>query len=169
MQRWIARLEAVNGAVGAAVRWLALAMVLLQFAVVVLRHVFGISYIFLSEGVLYMHAALFMLGAGYTLLVDAHVRVDIFYSRLSARGRAAIDLAGALGFLLPSLLVLAWFTWPSVRNSWAVLEGPISVGGIPASFLLKSLIPAFCILLIVQGLACALRDLLCLKAGKNAA
>ncbi|GAB4366213.1 MAG: TRAP transporter small permease subunit [Kiloniellaceae bacterium] len=166
MQQWIARLDAVNQAVGAAVRWLALFMVLLQFAVVVLRYVFGISYIFLNEGVLYMHAALFMLGAGYTLLVDGHVRVDIFYSRLSPRGRAVVDLAGLLGFLLPSMLMLAWFTWPSVRNSWAVLEGPISVGGIPASFLLKSLIPAFCALLIVQGLAGGLRDLLRLKQAK---
>jgi len=169
MHRWIARLEAVNQGVGATVRWLALAMVLLQFAVVVLRYVFGISYIFLNEGVLYMHAALFMLGAGYTLLVDGHVRVDIFYARLSARGRAAVDLFGALAFLLPSLLVVVWFTWPSVRNAWAVLEGPISVGGIPAAFLLKSLIPAFCLLLIVQGLACALRDLLRLKSGDRAA
>ena len=167
MQQWIARLDAVNHAVGATVRWLALFMVLLQFTVVVLRYTFGISYIFLNESVLYMHAALFMLGAGYTLLVDGHVRVDIFYSRLAPRGRAVIDLAGALGFLLPSMLMLAWFTWPSVRNSWAVLEGPISVGGIPASFLLKSLIPAFCILLIVQGIACGLRDLLCLKEGKT--
>src|SRR3546814_3394202 len=83
-----------------------------------------------------------MLGAGYTLLADAHVRVDIFYGRFATRGRAAIDLAGAFGFLLPSMIVVAWFTWPSVRNSWAVLEGPISVGGIPASFLLKSLNPA---------------------------
>jgi len=169
MQLWISRLEAVNAGVGAAVRWLALAMVLLQFAVVVLRYVFGISYIFLNEGVLYMHAALFMLGAGYTLLVDAHVRVDIFYSRLSARGRAAVDLAGSLGFLLPSMLMIAWFTWPSVRNSWAVLEGPISVGGIPASFLLKSLIPAFCALLVVQGLAGSLADLLRLKQDKRPA
>ncbi|MGF1593584.1 MAG: TRAP transporter small permease subunit [Kiloniellaceae bacterium] len=169
MQQWISRLEAVNAAVGAAVRWLALAMVLLQFAVVVLRYVFGISYIFLNEGVLYMHAALFMLGAGYTLLVDAHVRVDIFYSRLSARGRSLVDLAGGLAFLLPSMLVVAWFTWPSVRNSWNVLEGPISVGGIPASFLLKSLIPAFCALLIVQGVAAALRDLLRLRQGGKAA
>jgi len=169
MQLWISRLEAVNAGIGAAVRWLALAMVLLQFAVVVLRYTFGISYIFLNEGVLYMHAALFMLGAGYTLLVDAHVRVDIFYSKLTPRGRAAIDLAGALGFLLPSMAVIAWFTWPSVRNSWAVLEGPISVGGIPASFLLKSLIPAFCGLLAVQGLAALLADLLRLRERRNAA
>jgi TRAP-type mannitol/chloroaromatic compound transport system permease small subunit len=169
MQLWISRLEAVNAGIGAAVRWLALAMVLLQFAVVVLRYTFGISYIFLNEGVLYMHAALFMLGAGYTLLVDAHVRVDIFYSKLSRRGRAAIDLLGGLAFLLPSMIVLAWFTWPSVRNSWAVLEGPISVGGIPASFLLKSLIPAFCGLLAVQGLAALLADLLRLREGRKAA
>ena len=167
MQRWITGLERVNRAVGSAVRWLALAMVLLQFAVVLLRYVFGISFIFLNEGVLYMHAALFMLGAGYTLLIDAHVRVDIFYSRLRPRGQAAVNLAGALAFLLPSMLLLAWVTWPSVRNSWAVLEGPISVGGIPASFLLKSLIPAFCLLLIVQGLACLLRDLLRLRAPRN--
>jgi TRAP-type mannitol/chloroaromatic compound transport system permease small subunit len=167
MQQWIDRLEAVNQAVGATVRWLALFMVLLQFAVVVLRYVFGISFIFLNEGVLYMHAALFMVGAGYTLLIDGHVRVDIFYSKLARRGRAAIDLAGALGFLLPSMAVVAWFTWPSVRNSWAVFEGPISVGGIPASFLLKSLIPAFCLLLAVQGLACGLRDLLRLKQGEE--
>jgi TRAP-type mannitol/chloroaromatic compound transport system permease small subunit len=168
MQLWISRLEAVNAAVGGAVRWLALAMVLLQFAVVVLRYVFGISYIFLNESVLYMHAMLFMLGAGYTLLADAHVRVDIFYSGLTARGRAGVDLAGALGFLLPSMLMVAWFTWPSVRNAWNVLEGPLSVGGIPASFLLKSLIPAFCALLIIQGLAGALGDLLRLKAKRAA-
>lgn len=169
MQLWIARLDAVNRAVGSGVRWLALLMVLLQFAVVLLRYVFGISFIFLNEGVLYMHAALFMLGAGYTLLVDAHVRVDIFYSRFARRGKAAIDLAGGLGFLIPSLLMVLWFTWPSVRNSWAVLEGPISVGGIPASFLLKSLIPGFCILLIVQGLACLLRDLLSLAERRDTA
>ena len=159
MQRLADKLDSVNRGVGAAVRWLALLMVLLQFAVVVLRYVFGVSFVFLGEGVLYLHGALFMLGAGYTLLVDGHVRVDIFYSKLGRRGRARVDVAGALLFLLPSMALLAWASWPSVRNSWAVLEGAISVGGIPASFLLKSLITAFCALLAVQGLACLLRDL----------
>lgn len=158
LDRLADRLDLVNRAVGATVRWLALAMVLLQFAVVVLRYVFGISFVFLGEGVLYMHAALFMLGAGYTLLVDGHVRVDIFYAKAAPRGRALIDGLGAVVFLLPSMLILAWWSWPSVRNSWAVLEGAISVGGIPASFLLKSLVPAFCGLVAIQGLACLLRD-----------
>lgn len=164
MNSLVARLESVNRGVGAVVRWLALAMVLLQFAVVVLRYVYGVSFVFLGEGVLYMHATLFMLAAGYTLLVDAHVRVDIFYARLSGRGKAAVDVGGALLLLLPSMLLLAWVSWPSVRNSWSVLEGAISVGGIPASFLLKSLIPAFCLLMIVQGVACLLRDLLRARA-----
>ncbi|WP_349359177.1 TRAP transporter small permease subunit [Stappia sp.] len=159
LDRLADRLDCLNRVVGATVRWFALAMVMLQFVVVVLRYVYGISFVFLNEGVLYLHAALFMLGAGYTLLVDGHVRVDIFYANASRRGRAAIDAAGAVLLLLPSMAVLAWYSWPSVRNSWAVMEGAISVGGIPASFLLKSLIPAFCVLLAVQGIACLLRDL----------
>lgn len=157
MERMADRLDAINRVTGDAVRWLALAMVLVQFAIVLLRYVFGISFIAVNETVLYMHSALFMLGAGYTLLVDGHVRVDIFYARADARGKAKIDLFGHIFLLLPSMLTLAYWTWPSVRNSWAILEGPISVGGIPASFLLKSLIPAFCVLLIVQSVSCILK------------
>lgn len=140
-------------------RWFALAMVLLQFALVVLRYVYGVSFVFLDESVLYLHGALFMLGAGYTWLVDGHVRVDIFYARLSRRGRTIIDLIGHIFFLLPAMVVLMVMTWPSVRRSWSIMEGAISVGGIPAAFLLKSLITLFCILLIVQGVARLLRDL----------
>jgi len=151
-------LDQVNLHVGNTVRWLALFMVLIQFAIVLLRYVFGISFIFLNESVLYLHGTLFMLGAGYTLLVDKHVRVDIFYEKMSARGKLSIDLLGHLAFLFPSMLMLAYYTWPSVWKSWSILEGAISVGGIPASFLLKSLIPAFCLLLIIQGLACLIRD-----------
>lgn len=160
MQVWADRLDSVNRQVGRVVRWAALAMVLLQFVIVVLRYVFGISDIALNESILYLHATLFMLGAGYTLLVDGHVRVDIFYAKASPRRQAGIDLFGHLVLLLPSMMALAYWSWPSVRNSWAILEGPISVGGIPASFLLKSLIPAFCVLLIIQSLACMMRNLL---------
>ncbi len=156
-------LDAVNRLVGSVVRWFALAMMLLQFLVVLLRYIFGFSDIALNESVLYLHAGLFMLGAGYTLLVDGHVRVDIFYAKASARSRALIDLFGHLFLLMPAMLVILYWSWPSVRNSWSILEGPISVGGIPASFLLKSLIPAFCLLLLVQSVACLLRNLVQLR------
>lgn len=160
-------LDRVNSLVGRAARWLALLMLLAQFLVVVLRYLFGTSYIWGTETVLYLHAALFMLGAGYTLLVDGHVRVDIFYAGLGERGRALVDLLGTLLFLLPTCLVILWFTWRFTWNSWAIREGPISVGGIPASFLLKTLIPTFAILLLIQGTSLLLRSLVRLQGGDD--
>lgn len=147
------RLDAVNEIVGRVVRWFVLAMVLVQFGIVLGRYVFGVNSIAVQESVLYMHAALFMLGAGYTLLIDGHVRVDVFYARLSTAAKRRIDIFGHLFLLMPSMAVLAYWSWPSVRNSWRILEGPISVGGIEAVFLLKSLIPAFCVLVMLQSLA----------------
>ena len=157
-QRVIARLEGFNRTIGLFVCRFALLLVLVQFAIVLLRYVFGLSYIFLSESVLYMHAILFMAGAGYALLYDKHVRVDIFYSVMSKQKQRAVNIAGGVLFLLPSMTALLWFTWPSVSNSWQAWEGAISVGGIPASFLLKTLIPIFCILLALQGIAFLMRD-----------
>jgi len=163
MDKVAGALERVNSILGNTLCWAALLMLMLQFVIVLLRYVFGYSFIFLDEGVLYFHAAIFMLGAGYTFLVNAHVRVDIFYAKASERMQAKIDLFGHLFLLTPALIVLIWFSWPAVRGSWAIQEGPISVGGIPASFLLKSLIPAYCVLLLVQGAAAFLRDLQKLK------
>lgn len=164
MKNLISSLEKINLVVGNCVKWLALLMVLLQFGIVVMRYVFGISYIFLNEGVLYLHAFFFMLGAGYTLLVDKHVRVDIFYAVRSSKGKAFTDIWGHIFFLIPSMALLIYYSWPSVKQSWIILEGAISVGGIPASFLLKSLIPAFASLLIIQCLANLLKDLLLLRS-----
>ncbi|GGB35709.1 hypothetical protein GCM10011316_04800 [Roseibium aquae] len=163
MDKLAGALERINFAIGHVMCWAALGMLLLQFGIVLLRYVFGYSFIFLDEGVLYFHAAIFMLGAGYTFLVNAHVRVDIFYAKMTERRQAWIDLFGHLFLLAPALVVLLIYSWPTVTRSWAILEGPISVGGIPASFLLKSLIPAYCVLLLIQGLAALFRDILRLK------
>lgn len=152
-----AAIDGMNRAVAAGVRWLALLMVLVQFCIVIGRYVFGVNSIAAQESVLYMHATLFMLGAGFTLLVDRHVRVDVIYARVSDKARRRIDLFGHLFLLMPSMTALLYWSWPSVRNSWRILEGPISVGGIEAVFLLKSLIPAFCILILLQSLALVLR------------
>ena len=161
------RLDLINMKVGHAVRWCALIMVVVQFFLVILRYVFGISYIFLNESVLYLHASLFMLGAGYTLLVDKHVRVDIFYVRLSRTKKSLVNILGHFLFLIPSMVVLGVYSWPSVKNAWSILEGPISVGGIPASFLLKALIPLFCLLLLIQALSCLFRDIAILMDGHS--
>ena len=162
MERIAAFCDGLNKTVAQIVRWLALAMVLIQFAIVIGRYVYGVNSIAAQESVLYMHAALFMLGAGYTLLVDKHVRVDIFYARATPLLRRRIDIFGHLFFLLPAMAALLYWSWPSVVNSWRILEGPISVGGIEAVFLMKSLIPAFCVLLILQSLS----SLACLLSRK---
>lgn len=154
----IARLfDKINQIVAIAVRWLAMAMVLVQFAIVVGRYVFGVNSIAVQESVLYMHSTLFMLAGGYTLLVDKHVRVDVFYAKLDDKARRRIDIFGHLFLLMPAMLALTYWSWPSVRSSWAILEGPLSVGGIKAVFILKSLIPAFCCLVMLQSIATLIR------------
>ncbi len=159
MSHLIQGIDAVNRCVARVLRWVALLMVLIQFGIVIGRYVFGVNSIWMQESVLYLHGTLFMLAAGYTLLVDKHVRVDIFYARVTQATRRRIDMFGHIFLLLPSLAALAWWSWPSVRNSWNILEGSISVGGIEAVFLLKSLVPAFCLLVALQSLANLLRIL----------
>ncbi|WP_294607362.1 TRAP transporter small permease subunit [uncultured Roseovarius sp.] len=150
-------IDQMNRGLASVIRWLALIMVLVQFCIVIGRYVFGFNSIAAQESVLYMHATLFMLGAGFTLLVDKHVRVDVFYAKVSDSARRRIDIFGHLFLLIPSVGALLYWSWPSVRNSWKILEGPISVGGIEAVFLLKSLIPAFCILILLQSLSLLVR------------
>lgn len=160
MLQLIRMLDGLSHGVGKVIRWLALVMVLVQFSIVVARYVFGLSDVAINESVLYMHATLFMLGAGYTLMVDGHVRVDILYNRLGETGRRRIDMFGHLFFLMPTMIAVLYWSWPTVVNSWSILEGPISVGGIKAVFILKSLIPAFCVLLLLQSACEVLRMLL---------
>jgi TRAP-type mannitol/chloroaromatic compound transport system permease small subunit len=124
---------------------------------VVLRYAFGVGSIWLSESILYGHGVLFMLAAAWTLREEGHVRVDIFYAEASPRGKAVIDLIGALVLLLPFMLVLAVLAAPYVARSWAVLERSRETSGLPAVFLLKTLIPAFAVLFALQGIAQAIR------------
>jgi TRAP-type mannitol/chloroaromatic compound transport system permease small subunit len=150
-------IDRFNAAIGRAAAWLAVALVALQFAVVLLRYVLGIGSIWLTESIIYAHAALFMLVAAWTLREGGHVRVDIFYSHASARTRALIDLLGAALLLLPFMIVLCWFALPYVARSWAILEASRETSGIPAVFLLKTLIPVFAAMLALQGIAQTIR------------
>jgi len=162
------RLEWVNRSIGAVIAWLALAMVLVTFLVVVLRYAFDAGSIALQESVTYMHAMLFMLGAAFTLQQNGHVRVDILYQRFSRRGRAWVDLLGTLFLLMPVAVFLLLSSWDYVAESWAVLEGSREAGGIPGVWLLKTLILLMPFLLLVQGLIWVLRNGLFL-AGVEAA
>ena len=163
MSRIADRIDRLTGAVGRAVAWLALAMVLVQFAVVIMRYGLGLGSIWLQESILYAHAALFLLAAAWTLAGDGHARIDIFYADASPRGKALVDLCGALLLLLPFMAVLAWYAWPYVARSWAILERSQEVSGLPFVFLLKSLLLLFALTMALQGIAQAIRALAALR------
>jgi len=151
------RIDRLNTQIGRAAAWLMLVVVLLQFALVVARYLFGLGSLWLSETVIYAHATLFLLAGAWTLSVGAHVRVDIFYADASLRAKAVIDLIGAVLLLLPFALVLLWLSWPYVERSWAILEHSQEASGLPLVFVLKTLIPLFAVLMALQGLAQAIR------------
>jgi len=160
LQRLIAFLDSFSEKVGRSIAWLTLLMVITQFSVVVLRYLFNTGWIAMQESILYMHALVFMLGAAYTLKHDGHVRVDIFYHRMSLRGKAWVDVLGTLLLLLPVCLFIFTYSWDYVASSWALLEGSREAGGLPGLFLLKTSIILMAGLLILQGLSLLLKNLL---------
>ncbi|HEX8808814.1 MAG TPA: TRAP transporter small permease subunit [Xanthobacteraceae bacterium] len=157
-------IDRITAAVGRIATWCALYVVLAEFAVVVLRYALGFGSIRLQESVLYAHAGLFMLAAAWTLQTDGHVRVDIFYSHATAHARAAIDLLGAIVFLLPFAAVLFALTLPYVERSWHIFESSPQPSGLPFVYLLKTVILIFATLIGLQGVAQALRAALVLGA-----
>ena len=117
----------------------------------------------MQELYVWLHAVVFMVGAGYALRRDAHVRVDIFYRKWSPRTRALIEIFGILAFTLPWVIVLAWLSWPYVRASWAITEGASQAGGLAYIYLLKTIVLVFCLVVGLQALAIIARSILVLR------
>jgi len=138
---------------GRTVGWLTLAMVLLMATIVVLRYGFAIGSIAVQEAVMYLNAAIVSVGAAYTLKEQGHVRVDIFYSALSAKKAACIDLLGGVLFLLPSMLFIFFSSWDYVSLSWRIREGSAEVSGLPFIYLLKTALLILSGLLALQGVS----------------
>ena len=159
-QTVIRLIDRINMGVGRTVMWLAIVMALVQFTVVIMRYVFSIGSIPMQEAIWYMHGLLFMLGAGYALLYDGHVRVDIFYREARSRTRAWTDLLGGLVFLVPLCFVTLYYSYSYVGNSWRVREGSTEISGLPFIYLLKTSIWVFAVLLGLQAVAMVLRGLL---------
>lgn len=156
----LAWIDSITERLGKAVAWLVLAMMLIQFLVVVLRYAFNVNSIPMQESIMYMHATVFLLAASYTLKHGGHVRVDILYRVAPVRRKAWTDLLGTLLLLIPFMSFILFSSWGYVVRSWSILEGSPETGGIPAIFLLKTLIPAFAILMILQGIAEIIRNAL---------
>jgi len=157
-----------NDVIGRSIAWLTVFMVVTQFTVVVLRYLFNVGWIAMQESILFMHAFVFLIGAAYTLRHDAHVRVDIFYHRMSARGKAWVDLLGSLLLLLPVCVFIFYMSWDYVTQSWTLMEGSREAGGLPGVFLLKTSMLIMPVLLGLQGIAMILKNLVIISGGPEA-
>lgn len=161
-------IDSFTEACGSYIAWLTVVMMAVMFTSVVLRYLFQIGFVVLDESVIYMHSIVFMLGAAFTLKRGGHVRVDIFYNQLTTIGKARVDLLGTLFLLLPVCIFIGIISWEYVAASWRVLETSAEVGGIPAFFLLKSLILLMSALLVTQGIAELIRNALILSGAEPA-
>lgn len=168
MQPIINKLEQVSELSGRLISWLTLFIVLITFIVVILRYIFNIGSIALQESISYMHAFVFMLGAAYTLKHDSHVRVDIFYRKMSAKNKALVDLVGTLLLLFPVCLFIFFSSWDYVLTSWSQFEESGEAGGLAYVYILKTALLIMPVLLIVQGTALSLKSLFLIQSNKEA-
>jgi TRAP-type mannitol/chloroaromatic compound transport system permease small subunit len=151
MEKFIKIVEAINKKLGTITSWLTLLLVLIITYDVIVRYIF---------------AVIFLLAAGYTFLMDDHVRVDVFYTRYSEKKKAITDLLGSLFFLIPFCVVGILSSLNFVEFSFKVQETSPDAGGLPARYILKSFIPIAFFILILQGIAVIFKSILKLKTDK---
>lgn len=153
-------IDILNEWIGRGVAWVTLALVLVIFVDVVMRYLFNTSFVFTQELEWHLFAFIFLIGAGYTLLHDGHVRVDIIYQRLGWKGQAWINLFGVVFFLIPGCVMVMTTSWKFVVNSFLIMEGSPDPGGIPFRFIVKAFIPAGFFLLLIQGISLGMHSLM---------
>ena len=153
--------DRISSITGKTISWLTLFMVIVTSIIVVMRYVFDAGMIWLQESVIWMHAAVFMIGAAYTLLHEEHVRVDIFYRKMSKRHRAMVDFAGVTIFLLPLCGYLAFQAYDFAAVAWSIHETSREPGGLPYPMIpaLKSIVVIMPVVVALQGVSLLMRSL----------
>ena len=144
-------IDSIIDKIGRIGSWCSLLMVVAMVLVVILRYGFQIGSIALQESITYLNCLIFTLGVAYTLKEDAHVRVDIVYSKLSMKKKAFVDVFGALVFLTLTTGFILWSSWDYVSVSWRIREGSAELSGLPYVYLLKTSILIIPLMLILQG------------------
>jgi TRAP-type mannitol/chloroaromatic compound transport system permease small subunit len=169
LERLVGVIDRFNECIGRVCAWLLLPMVGLAFGVVALRYIAQVGYPWLSEAFVWLNGAIVLLASADVLRTDQHVRVDLFFKRLSPRGRAAVDFFGVWLLLMPMVGVIGYLAWPTARFSVAIFERSPTPDGLPLLWVMKLLVLAFCALVALQGLAVSLRAGHTLRASKEAA
>ena len=160
LARLCAMIDQTNEFLGKFAAWSAFALVITQFGIVLMNHLYSEGSIAIQESLTYMHSLLFLGAAGYTLLHNGHVRVDILYSSLSKRRKAYVNLAGTLIILFPVLFMVGFYALPYINASWQILEGSTESSGLHLVFLLKSLILLFVVSTFLQGISVSVHSII---------
>lgn len=162
--KWISRnIDWLSAAVGRMVSWFTVMMVLVTVFDALMRYLFKAGSIAIQEVEWHLFSANFLLAASWTLLRDGHVRVDFLHSRMTHRQKVWVDFLGDIFFLVPYCAVVVWASIPFVYDSWASLEGSSDPGGLPARYLLKTIIPIAYILMLSQGVSQIIKNFLILR------
>lgn len=161
--RVVRAIEGLNDAIGRAVSWLAISLVFTTCTVAILRYGFSMGWVWMQELYIWMHAVIFLVASGYTLLHEGHVRIDVFYGPAGLRAKAWVNIIGTLLFLFPMLALIGYMGFGYVALSWSRLESSQEAGGLPGLFLLKSCMLAFVVLLALQGIVLILRSVMVLR------
>ena len=158
----IKSIDTINEMVGRIVSWLTVLMVINVFLVVVFRYTLSLGWIWMQELYVWTHAVIFLLGAGYTLLHEGHVRIDLIYRDANIRYKAIINIFGCLFLATPLLVLLFDRSLPLIIRSWINLEKSAEAGGLEGVFLLKTVIGVFAILFTLQFISMFLNNCLIL-------
>ncbi|MDQ7782221.1 MAG: TRAP transporter small permease subunit [Desulfomonilaceae bacterium] len=151
--------DAVNEFLGKAVSWFVPLLMLVTVYDVLMRYIFRATSVKFMDIETNLYILNFMLAAGWTLIHDGHVRVDLVYARLDQKKKAWINIFGSLVFCVPFCILVIWTSWPYVLDSWRVLEGSPDPGGLPGTFLIKTSIPVTFFLLGMQAVSQAIKNL----------
>ncbi|WMT91062.1 TRAP transporter small permease subunit [Pelagibacterium sp. H642] len=152
----------LNRLVGNVFSWLAVGVVAICFVVVVQRYLFHTTFLWMQDLYVWLSGAMFTAVAGFALLRDDHVRVDILYRPASTRTKAICDIVGVLIFLFPFMFVVWTWGLPYVQRSWSFYEASQNIGGMPGLFVLKTFILVFAVLIALQGVSMIARAILVL-------
>ena len=145
MERNLKKVERFFGKLGDIVGYACVLVMFLMIADVFFnvtaRYFFKYGNVGLQELEWHFFSVIILLGMSYALKDDAHVRVDIFYEKMSVKKRALINMAGVILFILPLALLVAWLSWDYVVEAYESGEGSADPGGLPHRWVIKAFIP----------------------------
>lgn len=167
IKAYIIFIDKLNDKIGNWVSWLTALLTLVVCYDVFVRYFLKESSVGFQEFEWHLFAIIFLVSAAYTLKIDQHVRVDVFYTRLSDKKKAYVDFFGSLIFLIPFCIVLIMASKNFVINSFNMGETSPDAGGLPARYILKAVIPLSIFLLLLQGISLTFKSFLTIKSKSN--